>query len=98
MEEKKKRFRRLLDGRHTETQGSILNGLANGHVVAVRRLVEVVEGEPQVYEPPLLLTIHAVIQTVAEQFFGKSGESGKRFYLERFVDEVSPGVKLRSES
>jgi hypothetical protein len=46
----------------------------------------------------VFLCTHAIIQTIAENMFGRKGRDGTRFYLENFVDGSIPDRRFSSVS
>jgi hypothetical protein len=46
----------------------------------------------------VFLCTHAIIQTIAENMFGKKGKDGTRFYLESFVDGSDHDTRFSSVS
>src|SRR4030095_9745134 len=63
--------------------GSILNSI---HSFFNEQLAKA--GEHR-HEDLVFLGTHAVMQTVAEKMFGKTGADGTEFYLKNFVDHLS---------
>lgn len=88
MESWEKRLTRLRGGSYIEAIETLLNSIANyfNNEISIT---------PENYQTSLLfLGIHASILTLSEAFFGLSGKTGYRLFLEKFIDGYTEDTKF----
>lgn len=88
METFEDRLKRFTVQSEREIPLTLLNSINNNFLPEIRTA-----REHGFYYLPWL-GIHAIIQTISEMIFGKTGLEGTRFYLEKFVDGPTTDTKF----
>lgn len=88
METFEARLTRFLDNEWIELPATLLNSLHNVFVN------EIQEAGKRRLEHLVFLGTHAIMQTVSESVFDRTGFDGTRFYLQRFVDGPTADKKF----
>jgi hypothetical protein len=88
METFQQRLKRFIWNFPFEIPETLLNSISNHFLPQLRKADE------QNLDMLVFLGTHAIIQTVSEKIFGKSGLEGTKFYLEHFVDGATEDRKF----